>query len=88
MHNKASCNLNVYYFPPLSNILQVEQNKNNMVYFQPFSIAIIKVQDISIFSTFISNVTYTLLPQENSPNHIQSRIILKNDSQSYFSKDK
>ncbi len=33
-HNKTLCNLNVYYFPPLFNILQVEQN--NMIYFQPF----------------------------------------------------
>jgi hypothetical protein len=30
------------------------------VYFQPFSIIRIKVQDISILSTSISNVTYTL----------------------------
>ncbi len=36
-----SCN--VYYFPPLFNIFQVEKNKNNMIYFQPFSIGKIKV---------------------------------------------
>ncbi len=57
-HNKTLCNLDVYYLPQLLNILQVKQN--NIIYFQPFSIVRIKVQDTSIFSTSISNVTYTL----------------------------
>jgi hypothetical protein len=42
-HNKTLCNINVYYLPLLSNIPQVEHDKNNMIYFQPFSIARIKV---------------------------------------------
>jgi hypothetical protein len=44
----------VYYLPSLSNILQVGK-KNNMIYFQPFSIARIEVQNTSILSNFISN---------------------------------
>jgi hypothetical protein len=62
-HNKTLCNFNMYYVPPLSNIFQVKQIKNNMIYFQPFSIARIKIQDISILSNSISNATNTLLPK-------------------------
>jgi hypothetical protein len=61
-HDKTLCNLIVYYIPLLSSVLQVEQNKNNMIYFKPFFIVRINVQDISILSTFISNVTYTFFP--------------------------
>jgi len=69
-HNKTLCNLNLYYLPPLSNILQVKQNKNNMIYFHIFHLyfqchkhATSKEKDLLetiIFNTIFNAISNTI----------------------------
>jgi len=60
-NNSKNDNPNMYYPPPLFNLLQVEQNpkQNNMIFHQSFSIARIILQLPSIVFYFIS-MSHTL----------------------------
>ncbi len=78
-HNKILYRTNVNYFPYIVPIFKIEQKKHqqrDMRIHQPFSIAMIKVDSTSILSSSFSNVTYTFLLEENSPIHIQYKIII------------
>jgi hypothetical protein len=85
-HKKKLCNTNMNYFFLFICKVKPNTNKKTMKIHQQFPITIMKIQFTFLLSSSFFNITYTLLSQENSPNYIQSKVIIfsRNDSQSLF----